>query len=542
MDTDIPSNKKKTIKFINNLFGNLSYFDEYGSSVMFVVIVTLLLFIANSYLITVSQFATIKNNWATQRCNPSVIPFAGLINKPANKTVTEYTKENFTFCVQDVLTNISSSALQPLSFLTNGLQNLFGGLNNDLQNGRNMFSIIRDNITSIVKEIMGRMLNVTIPIQQIVIGFKDTIAKVVGVMTAALMTLLGSYFTLKSLMGSIMELIIIILVALAALVVSLWLFPFTWGVASAMTATFVAISVPLAIIAVFMKDALHIHTKMIPKVPSMKKCFDEDTIFLMNDKSNRYVKDLCVGDVLYNGNTVTTKIKLCSSNTQMYSLRGVTVSGTHTVYHNNHWILVKNHPESTIIQKYNKPYIYSLNVLFKKITLGHTIFADWDELYDHTLTNVKNKIKLLKYDNVNPSSLAESQITYTDIHTYLNGGFPGCTPIKLADGSMDVIANVKIGDFLEGGVVVYGRVEINGKNIKQYFNYLGKGSYFEGCGNIIFEDHDNFPKSLIYTNDASVKRLSYTNHSKLYHLLTYPNRFYLDGLKIYDYNSLIDYI
>ena len=211
MDTDIPSNKKKTIKFINNLFGNLSYFDEYGSSVMFVVIVTLLLFIANSYLITVSQFATIKNNWATQRCNPSVIPFAGLINKPANKTVTEYTKENFTFCVQDVLTNISSSALQPLSFLTNGLQNLFGGLNNDLQNGRNLFSIIRANITSIVKEIMGRMLNVTIPIQQIVIGFKDTIAKVVGVMTAALMTLLGSYFTLKSLMGSIMELIIIIL-------------------------------------------------------------------------------------------------------------------------------------------------------------------------------------------------------------------------------------------------------------------------------------------------------------------------------------------
>ena len=542
MDRDIPSHKKKTINFINNLFENLSYFDEYGTSVMFVVIVTLLLFIATSYLITVSQFATIKNNWAIQRCNPSVIPFAGLINKPENKTATEYTKENFTFCVQDILTNISSSALQPLTFLTSGLQNLFGGLNDDLQNGRDMFSSIRANIASIVKEIMGRLLNITVPIQQIVIGFKDTIAKVVGVMTAALMTLLGSYFTLKSLMGAIMELIIIILVALAALVVSLWLFPFTWGVASAMTATFIAISIPLAIIAVFMKDALHIHTKMIPKVPSMKKCFDEDTLFLMNDKSHRCVKDLCVGDVLYNGNTVTTKIKLCSSDTQMYKLHGVIVSGTHTVYHNNNWILVKNHPDSDIIQKYNKPYIYSLNVLFKKITLGHTIFADWDELYDQSLTTVKNKIRHLKYPNVNTLPLSETPITYADIHTYLNGGFPGCTPIKTANGSVNIIADVQIGDMLEGGAVVYGKVEINGRDIKQYFNYLGKGSYFEGCGNIIFEDREGFPKSLIYTTDASIKKLNYTTHSKLYHLLTYPNSFYLDGLKFYDYNSLIDYI
>ena len=136
----------------------------------------------------------------------------------------------------------------------------------------------------------------------------------------------------------------------------------------------------------------------------------------------------------------------------------------------------------------------------------------------------------------------EKHITYDDIHAYLNGGFPGCTPIKFADDSVSVIADIKIGDLLKGGSVVYGKVEINGRTIKHYFNYLGKGSYFEGSGNIIFEDHEHFPKSLIYTNNASIKRLVYTNHSKLYHLLTYPNSFYLDGLKIYDYNSLIDYI
>jgi hypothetical protein len=546
MDTIIPSHKKKSLTLLNKLFENLSYFDEYGTSVMFVVIATVLAFIANSYLMTVSQFASIKNNWAVQRCNPSVIPFAGLINKPENKTATEYTKENFTYCVQDILTNISSSALQPLSFLTNGLQNLFGGMSDDLQNGRDMFSKIRANIAGVVKEIMGRLLNVTVPIQQIVIAFKDTIAKVVGIMTAGLMTLLGSYFTLKSLLGSIMELIIIILVALAALVVSLWLFPFTWGVASAMTATFIAISIPLAIIAVFMKDVLHIHTKMIPKVPSMKKCFDEDTLFLMNDKSTKKIKDICVGDMLYNGNAVTTTIKLCASNTQMYILHKIVVSGTHTVYHNNNWILVKNHPDATIIKTYSKPFIYSLNVLLKKFSLGKTIFADWDELYDHKLTEIKNKIKPLKYCNDIMSTITisenEKHINYEDIHVYLNGGFPGHTPIKLANGSFVVIADIKIGDILDGNSLVYGKVEINGKNIHQYFNYLGKGIIFEGCGNIIFEDPENFPKSLIYTKDASIKRLTYTTHSKLYHILTYPNSFYLNGLKVYDYNSLVDYI
>ena len=55
----------------------------------------------------------------------------------------------------------------------------------------------------------------------------------------------------------------------------MWILPFTWPAAAAMTALFVAVAVPLAIIAISLGDVLHItSSKNIPGKPG---CFDEDT-------------------------------------------------------------------------------------------------------------------------------------------------------------------------------------------------------------------------------------------------------------------------
>ena len=57
----------------------------------------------------------LKSNWQNIRCDPLYIPFAGIINKPPEKTIAEYTAENFNMCVTKVLKNSTKSSLSEYS-------------------------------------------------------------------------------------------------------------------------------------------------------------------------------------------------------------------------------------------------------------------------------------------------------------------------------------------------------------------------------------------------------------------------------------------
>ncbi len=106
---------------INKLYEKLTYFDQYGLSVIIFILLTIVLIIVYFYSIVMLQIQPIKNDWQQQRCNPKVIPFAGLINKPNDKSISEFTQENFIYCTQNILTNMVIN----ISRLKSHLQNLF---------------------------------------------------------------------------------------------------------------------------------------------------------------------------------------------------------------------------------------------------------------------------------------------------------------------------------------------------------------------------------------------------------------------------------
>ena len=49
------------------------------------------------------------------------MPFAGLINKPEHKSVSEFTSENFTYCSQNILKEITSFIVAPINALLSSL-------------------------------------------------------------------------------------------------------------------------------------------------------------------------------------------------------------------------------------------------------------------------------------------------------------------------------------------------------------------------------------------------------------------------------------
>ena len=493
---------------INKMYDKLNYFDQYSGSLVLFIVITLIILILVSYFHTMINIEPIVNDWPNQRCNPSIIPFAGFITHPEGVSATEYTAQNFNYCIQSILSNIAGDALSPITFLTNFLKSFADSIQNAIQNIRAMFDKIRTYFQEVSQEIMGRLMNVMIPLMQIIISFRDLIGKIQGTMTAALFTLLGGFYTLQSLMGAIAQFIIIILVALAIMIMVFWIVPFTWGIAAANTVIFIAIAIPMAIILAFMVDVLNVKPNM--KIPSVK-CFDKNTLIEMNDGTLKKIQFIENGDILRNNNVVTAKIKVVSEGSTMYLLNNIIISDSHIVKYNKDWIPVSRHPKAIKLDSYYEEYLYCLNTTNKIIEINDLIFTDWDEIYDEKLSNITNK------------HIPKKKTEF--IHGYLDCGFADSTQIATKNNGLIQINKVKINDILENGDKVYGIVEIDGSNIIQQFKYnLGENHFVEG---FLPTFHN---KSVIIKN----------KHRKLYHLLTNKGTFKIGNIIFQDYNAAID--
>ena len=526
-------NKNDGFENLKSMYDNLSYFDQYGSSVIMLLILILVLVCVISYCLIMVNVQPIIDDWPNQRCKPQIMPIAGLITHPEGVTATEYTSQNFNYCTQNILTSITGDALQPLTYVISTFKNIAESISNALNSIRGMFDKIRNFFASISQEIMGRIMNIMTPLQEIIISFTDLIGKIQGSMTAGLFTALGAYYTLKSMLGAVAQFIIIILIAMAVIIAILWILPFTWGAAATGTAVFLSIAIPMAIILSFLSQKLHITgLKSIPHL----KCFDKNTYIPMNDGNSRKINDIQVGDILANNNMVTGKIIVETKGSVMYELDDIFVSDSHIVKYGDKWIPVSKHPNAKKCTFYQEPYLFCLNTTNKTIVINGYTFSDWDEISDEDINNIqKNTNHMFNEKN--------------DIHKCLDGGFVGNTEIKLNDGVVKEIKDIHVGDILENNTTVYGIVEIDGRSLDSQYRYILGNKIIEGGPNLticdkninvsstlnLIENYDSY-----LDNQINCKKPLSKIENKLYHLLTNKKTFYIHNIRFYDYNASID--
>jgi len=524
------SDMESSYKKLKNMYDGLSYFDQYGSSLLLCIIITIVLFILVSYCFALIYAQPIKDDWVNQRCNPSVIPFAGIINAPTGQSVTDFTKENFDYCTQNVVKGVTSNAVQPLTFVTSAIMTIFNKIQDGINKVREMFNKIRLQIRAVGEEIMGRLMNMMIPLQQIIIGMKTMLSRTQGILTAGLYTLMGSYYTLGSLMGSIAQMIVTILVALAAMIAAFWAVPFTWGLATANTAIFLAISIPMIIILSFMTSKLKVGSNL--KIPHIK-CFDEFTPIKMRDGETKSIREINVGDELWEADQVTAVFKVTTEGSRMYRLHNIIVSDSHLVQLQDKFIKVCDHPESIPLDNYTSPFLYCLNTTSKFIRINDHVFSDWDEIFESDLIKLKERITKEK----------PPRFCTKNIHEYLDGGFDETTEIELITGEKKKISDIKVNDILVGGEKVYGFVEIDGSNLKNTSVYnLGKGLQVHGGPNLNFYLNNRVTSTLEWHRDGINYTPSHQRLSKLYHLLTDKKTFYIHNVLFLDYNAAVDLI
>jgi hypothetical protein len=511
-------------KKIINFYNKRGFLETYGTDLYVTIFIILFFFVGTAYFIVMNNLEPLKSDWPNQRCNPSVIPFAGIINAPEGTSKFNYTAQNFSGCINNILKTVSEYALQPIHYVSNVMISAFKEMTDALQSIRAMFNKIRNSVKEVSEDLYSRSLNITIPIMQLFINAKDMIGKVQGMMTSGLFTLFGSYLGLMSLFGVIYSLTIkIILIMIGIIVVSLATFNF--GFAAAAIAFTIPIAVVMGLIAVFMRNVLNLSGfRGVPKVPH---CFDGDVKVNLLDGTIRSFKDLEVGDKIFDGSVVTSFMKMSSEDHVMYNLRGIVVTGSHKVFHEiKGWILVSEHPESIKIDHYNDDYIYCIGTSNKMINLGSTIgvitFSDWDEFDDNSISEIKNNARKLN------ANFDKSK----NIHKYLDGGFTEDTEIELQQGDRVKIKDIKVNDVLKFDEKVLGIVKIDATNLSGVYEYYLGDKTFKGGPNLQLYENN---LGIIDTTKMQGNKLN--NVDFVYHLITDKRTYFVNGFKVCDYNS-----
>lgn len=509
---------------INKLYNKIGFLEKYGGSLWMTIILILVFFVAISYYYIYNNLQPIKADWAKQRCNPTVMPFAGLINPPDPKKMSafDFTAQNFTGCIQNILSDIAGTFLAPFYYLVNSITKVLDGLNASLQGIRGVLSTIRDSVGNVSDEIMGKVLNIMIPLQQIVIKIKDTINKTQGVMLAGIYMLIGTYQTLTASFGAIIQIITTILMSIASIMIILFFIPFGFGIPFAIPLLVIFIMVLVPGIMVYIIQVM-VLKKWVNPLPGIPSCFIGDTDLTLHDGSNIKIKDVDVGMVLQHNNVVTAKMKLANIDETVYCLNGIYCTGEHMMKYNNSWIKMKDHPHS-IITDFHDEYLYCINTSKKVIHIENEIFGDWDELDNAQLDELKQKCN--KY--------LPKQFELHDIHKYLDGGFVSTTKIELQDGHNVNICDIEVNNILRFGERVTGIVKIKADDLETKQFILGKQTNIYGGPNLHICDSDLGMKSTLDTYGEKVKC------DYVYHIITNKRTFHVNGIKFYDYNSCID--
>lgn len=496
---------------INKIYKSRGYFQLYGTDILIAILIIYVLLLSTIYFYILNHKKNLENNWSEKRCNPLYIPFSGFIVKKKNQSILDATSENFTHCTKNILLTVANDAFAPIYYIFKVLNNSFSEITSSINSVRGMFDKTRTNIGNTASNISGRTLNVTMPIVKKSIHSRDSLSRIHAIATTAVYQLFGLFITTFSIFKFFKDVLIGLLVIMAAAIIALWVLSFIpfIGIPSAIAATsstllYIAILVPFLLVIVLISKIFKYNGGgSPPQIPGRSSCFDKNTLIEMNDGSLKKIIDIQIGDILKNNNKVTATMTSSIGNNKMYEIDNILVTGCHKVKIENKWIFVKDYYNSKLISDYPENIVYCINTINKIIDINNYIFMDWDELEDSEI----NKLK------------------YIDINKTFNSGVSCNTLIDTNSGEKK-INDIDIGDNLGNDNYVLAKIEVltDGLDISK-----------KNTGKQIIFTTSNFMDDEFYILNKSKEY-----DRKLYQIKTTFGYFFINNTKINDYDSLIE--
>ena len=296
---------------------------------LFIISIFIILYLFNILAIGITN---VKDDWPKYRCNPIVMPFAGIL-APNGTSATE----NFTYCIQNMQSNYMQHLLQPVNYNLGVLGDSTSAISDSVNAARAFFNKLRNMIKDTVMGIFSVFLNIIIEFQRTIINIKDLFAKLVGILASLLFILDGSVKTMNS----------------------AWSGP---------------------------------PGQLVRKIGKMKICFKPDTLVSLENGNYIKIKDVKLGDKLKNGSDVmgTMMLNNLDSNGErienLYRISNgengedIYVTGDHLIYieETENFIHVKDHEDAEETNE-SSDYFCCLITSNHLITIGDRIFHDWED-------------------------------------------------------------------------------------------------------------------------------------------------------------------
>jgi hypothetical protein len=161
-----------------------------------------LIFILFFLYLSINLFAgsveNVRKNWAEYRCIPMMMPFAGYISPDGTST-----SDNFSFCIQNIMTSFAPTITQPFNFLQSMTMDMMDSINVSNENTTDQQSDIKFSVAGILASVYAVFINVIIEFNIIVIKLVDTQGKMSGIMSSIMHIMTSVQYTFQSMWDGI---------------------------------------------------------------------------------------------------------------------------------------------------------------------------------------------------------------------------------------------------------------------------------------------------------------------------------------------------
>ena len=147
-----------------------------------------------------SSIESVQENWALNRCTPSIIPFAGYL-APKGSNIS--TQDNFSYCIQNTMNSFVPMMTQPFNYLQSMTVDMMGSLNDSNEGSKEKTSSMSFSISGIINSIFGTFSGIIIEFNVLVVKLMDAQAKLSGIIATLMYIMTAVQYTFQSMWNGI---------------------------------------------------------------------------------------------------------------------------------------------------------------------------------------------------------------------------------------------------------------------------------------------------------------------------------------------------
>lgn len=185
---------------IKKIYNKQTYYQKYGGLIWIALLIIIVFVAIITYFLSKGSTEALKKDWINNRCKPSVMPFAGFINNPGDKTNMEYTQENFSYCIESILSSAFKAIIGPIIGEQSMVGDMFSSLPGVFEKLGGFIEKLMKYIKSFLNKILRYLENVLINIKKLLGSFSGIFNLLSGMQALFKRMILNALLTVGALM------------------------------------------------------------------------------------------------------------------------------------------------------------------------------------------------------------------------------------------------------------------------------------------------------------------------------------------------------